>query len=143
MDGRELGCASPVLSRLAVPVVIDHVGKFLEPVAVDHAGFVALRRLVASGQCWVKLSGMYETSKTGAPEYADVSVLASVLIADAPHRRLWGSNWPHPNLHPPPDDLALFAHFASLVPDLASRRRILVDNPAELYRFPPVGGGGT
>jgi L-alanine-DL-glutamate epimerase-like enolase superfamily enzyme len=42
-----------------------------------------------------------------------------------------------------PDDFALFAHFASLVPDLAARRRILVDNPAELYRFPPAGEGGT
>jgi D-galactarolactone isomerase len=143
MDGRELERASPVLSRLAVPIVIDHVGKFLEPVEVDHAGFIALRRLVASGQCWVKLSGMYETSKTGAPDYADVSALASVLIADAPHRLLWGSNWPHPNLQPPPDDFALLAHFASLVPDLAARRRILVDNPAELYRFPSVGEGGT
>jgi D-galactarolactone isomerase len=143
MDGRELERASFVLSRLTVPIVIDHVGKFLEPVAVDHTGFVALRRLVASGQCWVKLSGMYETSKTGAPNYADVSALASVLIADAPHRLLWGSNWPHPNLQPPPDDFALLAHFASLVPDLAARRRILVDNPAELYRFPPVGEGGT
>jgi predicted TIM-barrel fold metal-dependent hydrolase len=29
------------------------------------------------------------------------------------------------------------------VPDLAARRRILVDNPAELYRFPPAGEGGT
>jgi hypothetical protein len=29
------------------------------------------------------------------------------------------------------------------VPDLAARRRILVDNPAELYRFPSVGEGGT
>jgi D-galactarolactone isomerase len=143
MDGRELERASLALSRLPVPVVIDHVGKFLKPVAVDHAGFVALRRLVASGQCWVKLSGMYETSKTGAPDYADVSALASVLIADAPQRLLWGSNWPHPNLQPPPDDFALFAHFASLVPDLAARRRILVDNPAELYRFPPAGEGGT
>jgi D-galactarolactone isomerase len=143
MDGRELERASLALSRLPVPVVIDHVGKFLKPVAVDHAGFVALRGLVASGQCWVKLSGMYETSKTGAPDYADVSALASVLIADAPQRLLWGSNWPHPNLQPPPDDFALFAHFASLVPDLAARRRILVDNPAELYRFPPAGEGGT
>ena len=142
MDGRELERASIVLSRLTVPIVIDHVGKFLEPVAVDHTGFVALRRLVASGQCWVKLSGMYETSKTGAPNYADVSALASVLIADAPHRLLWGSNWPHPNLQPPPDDFALLAHFASLVPDLTSRQQILVDNPAELYRFPLVSGGG-
>ena len=143
MDGRELERASLALSRLPVPVVIDHVGKFLKPVAVDHAGFVALRRLVASGQCWVKLSGMYETSKTGAPDYADVSALASVLIADAPHRLLWGSNWPHPNHQPPPDDLALFAHFATLVPDLDARRRILVDNPAKLYRFPSAGEGGT
>jgi D-galactarolactone isomerase len=140
MDGRKLDRFAPLLRSLAAPVVIDHVGKFLEPVDVDHPSFTALRRLVAEGRCWVKLSGVYETSRTGPPDYADVSALASVLAADAPERMLWGSNWPHPNLQPPPDDLALLRHFATLAPDPNIRRRILVDNPAELYRFSAADG---
>lgn len=137
MDGRELDRRAKTLGDLAVPVVIDHVGKFLEPVPVDHPSFIALRRLVAAGRCWIKLSGVYETSRAGPPDYADVSALASALIADAPERMLWGSNWPHPNLRPPPDDLALLGHFASLVPGPEMRARILVDNPAGLFGFPP------
>ena len=82
--------------------------------------------LLAIGQTLVILLGGIDLSM------AALASLASVLIADAPHRLLWGSNWPHPNLQPPPDDSALLAHFTSLVPDLTSRQRILVDNPAEL-----------
>jgi D-galactarolactone isomerase len=142
MDGRELDRRAETLGDLAVPVVIDHVGKFLEPVAVEHPSFAALRHLVAAGRCWVKLSGFYETSRAGPPDYADVSALAAPLIADAPDRMLWGSNWPHPNLRPPPDDLALLGHFVSLVPDPTVRARILVENPARLFGFRPVDRGG-
>lgn len=135
LDGRELERCAPMLAALAAPVVIDHVGKFLAPVDVNHPAFVALRRLVARGRCWVKLSGVYETSRSGPPDYADVSVLAAALLADAPERMLWGSNWPHPNLQPPPDDLALLDHFASLVPDPRRRMQILVENPVKLFGF--------
>ena len=140
LDGRELESRAETLASLAAPVVIDHVGKFLEPVAIDHPAFLALRRLVQAGRCWVKLSGFYETSRSGPPDYADVSVLAAALIADAPERMLWGSNWPHPNLRPPPDDGALVGHFVALVPDAKARARILVDNPALLFGFPPIEG---
>lgn len=140
LDGRELDRYAEALGALAAPIVIDHVGKFLEPVGVDHPSFVALRRLVAGGRTWVKLSGVYETSRLGPPRYADVSALAAVLIADAPERMLWGSNWPHPNLQPPPDDLALLDHFATLVPDARRRAQILVENPAQFFGFPLATG---
>jgi D-galactarolactone isomerase len=139
MDGRDLEDMAPLLGRLPTPVIIDHVGKFLEPTPVGHPAVAALRRLVGGGRCWVKLSGMYETSKTGAPAYADVSALASGLISDAPERMVWSGNWPHPNLQPPADDYALLPHFTALAPDPSLQHRILVDNPAELYRFARKG----
>ncbi len=37
---------------------------------------------------------------------------------------------------PKPDDAQLLDLLAEWVPDEAARRRILVDNPAELYDFP-------
>ena len=120
LDGRELDRYAEVLAALEAPVVIDHVGKFLEPVDVDHPSLVALRRLVAKGRCWVKLSAAYETSRAAPPDYADVAALAAVLIVDAPERMLWDSNWPHPNLQPSPDDLDLLAQFFALVPDFAT-----------------------
>lgn len=57
MDGRDLHLRAAELSALPCPVVIEHIGKFLEPVSVDHPGFQALLKLLDTGRCWVKLSG--------------------------------------------------------------------------------------
>ena len=53
--------------RLAATLAIDHVGKFLEPVAPDHPGFRTLLRLLDNGRTWIKLAAPYETSKVGPP----------------------------------------------------------------------------
>lgn len=137
LDGRQLPDYEAQLMRLKCPFVIDHTGKFLEPVATDHAAFKSLLRLVDTGRCWVKLSGVYETSKTGAPDYADVGALAKVLAHAAPERMLWASNWPHPQgaTLGYPDDADLLDLLLDWAPDDAARKMILADNPAELYGF--------
>ena len=135
LDGRELPRFEAALARLHVPLVIDHNGKFLEPVAIDHPGFKALLRLLAGGNTWVKLSAPYETSKRGPPDYADVGALARALVQANPERCVWASNWPHPGYNPPPDSAALLDLLLEWADDDATRRRILVDNPAALYGF--------
>jgi D-galactarolactone isomerase len=136
LDGRELPKYEAQIKRLPGRFVIDHTGKFLEPVKEDSEPFKALLRLVDTGRCWVKLSAPYETSKTGAPKYEDVSRLARALVKHAPERMLWASNWPHPTERKnPPDDEVLLELLADWAPEEATRRRILVDNPAELYGF--------
>jgi D-galactarolactone isomerase len=137
MDGRHLHERVDTLSRLPVTLVIDHVGKFLEPVDTDHPGFLALLRLLEGGNCWVKLSAPYETSKAGSPFYPDVGKLAKVLVRMVPERLVWASNWPHPSVkeHNMPDDATLLDVLLDWVGDDLTRRRILVDNPAELYGF--------
>jgi D-galactarolactone isomerase len=134
-DGRELPRYETALARLPVSLVIDHVGKFLEPVAVDHPGFKALLRLLDGGNTWVKLSAPYETSKRGPPDYADVGALAKALVKAHSERCVWASNWPHPGQNSPPDSAALLDLLLEWADDDATRRRILVDNPAELYGF--------
>ena len=135
LDGRDLPQYEDRLMRLPGHLVIDHNGKFLEPVAPTHAGFQSLLRLLASGRCWVKLSAPYETSKAGAPLYADVSVLARALVQARPDRCLWASNWPHPNAQPLPSSAAMLDLLLHWADDEATRRQILVDNPARLYGF--------
>ena len=56
-------------------------------------------------------------------------------VKAAPQRIVWGSNWPHPNETTKPDDALLFDLMAKWAPDGATRKRILVDNPAVLYGF--------
>jgi len=136
LDGRELHLREDLLRRLPGNLVIDHTGKFIEPVGVDDPGFRSLLRLLDWGRCWVKLSAPYETSKDGPPRYGDVGALAKTLIEAAPERMLWASNWPHTGTgDDPPDDAALLDLLLDWAGDAATRHRILVDNPAGLYGF--------
>ncbi len=136
MDGRDLAERETMLRRLPGDVVIDHTGKFLEPVGVDHPGFRCLLRLIEAGRTWVKLSAPYETSKEGPPYYMDVGRLARALIAQAPERVVWASNWPHPSAQDnPPDDAALLDVLRYWADSDETANRILADNPAALYGF--------
>lgn len=140
LDGRDLPQHEAVLKRLPGTLVVDHVGKFLEPVSIDHPGFRLLARLVEDGRTWVKLSAAYEVSKKGPPNYDDVGALAKALVKLAPERMVWASNWPHPSVSKDetPDDAVLLDTLLDWAPDEATRRRILADNPAALYDFGPV-----
>lgn len=144
LDGREIEQHLAVLRRLPCDLVIDHTGKFLEPVAPEHPAFRALLSLVETGRVWVKLSAPYETSKEGAPDYMDVGRLARELIRAAPDRMVWASNWPHPSAQAaPPDDEMLLRTLLHWADDDATARRILVDNPARLYGFGPARAGAA
>jgi D-galactarolactone isomerase len=135
MDGRRLGECIAQIRSWPGRIVIDHVGKFLEPVPVDDPAFGLLLDLVATGRVWVKLSAPYEVSKSGPPHYEDVGRLAKALVKAAPERMLWASNWPHPGMAVRPDEAALLDLLGEWAGSDDERRRILVDNPAELYGF--------
>ncbi len=137
LDGRDLPERIELIRRLPGTLVIDHTGKFLEPVAPSHAAFQLLLGLVKEGRTYVKLSAPYETSRSGPPTYADVGALAKALVAAAPDRMLWASNWPHPTPGQggKPDDAVLLDVLIDWVPDAVTRQRVLVDNPARVYGF--------
>ena len=66
--------------------------------------------------------------------------VAQAYVKRAPERLVWGSDWPHPTekTDAKPDDAILFDLLADWAPDEAAHR-ILVDNPAALYRFGRAG----
>jgi D-galactarolactone isomerase len=134
LDGKELPDHIDAVRNLPCPLVIDHVGKFLEPVTPDHKTFRMMLDLVENG-AWVKLSAAYETSTLGPPYFDDVGALAKAFIAAAPERMLWATNWPHPGQAPRPDDAMLIDTLLDWVDSDALRQKILVDNPAQLYGF--------
>ena len=138
---KELVLASPV------PAVFDHFGGAQADLGVDQPGFSDLLDLVKSGKAYVKISGTYRSSKQ-APDYADIVPLAKALIAANPERIVWGTDWPHPNSVTLPgkqvadvtplfqiDDGRLLNQLPVWAPDAATRKTILVDNPARLYGF--------
>ena len=59
----------------------------------------------------------------------------AALAERYPERCLWASNWPHPNTSPLPSEQALLEWTDRCIGNAASRQKILVDNPAALYRF--------
>jgi D-galactarolactone isomerase len=135
LDGRELPAHESVLRDLPCKLVIDHTGKFIEPVQPDSEAFGSLCRLLDRGQCWVKLSAPYETSRLGAPDYEDVALLARTLATRYPERCLWGSNWPHPNAQPRPVDALLLDWLMRCVGSENTVEKILVGNPEAVYGF--------
>ena len=135
LDGRTLPDHEDMLKRLPCKVVIDHTAKFLEPVKPEHPSFQSLLRVLDVGNTWIKLSAPYETSKTGAPDYDDVSLLARTLAEKFPERCLWASNWPHPGQGSVPSNVALYDLLFSWTSSDVARQKILVDNPVELYGF--------
>jgi len=134
-DGREFLKYEKIVASFPGQIMIDHNGKFLEPVPVNDPSFQSFLRLLDSGRVWTKLAAPYETSKTGAPHYDDVSKLARALVKANPERCVWASNWPHVNVTPTPNDAAMLDLLLEWADDDATRRKILVDNPAKLFGY--------
>ena len=138
------GIKDVVLSS-PVPIVFDHFGGAQAARGPEQAGFPDLLALVRAGKAYVKISGAYRASKQGS-DYADATPLAKALIAANADRIVWGTDWPHTNSSSgnkatevtpflPIDDGRILNQLAAWAPDAATRRKILVDNPARLYQF--------
>jgi 2-pyrone-4,6-dicarboxylate lactonase len=120
-------------SEFGLPVVVDHMGRVPVRDGLDQTPFRLLLELLKRPNWWVKVSGAERISETGPP-FADAIPFAQQLIAAAPDRVLWGTDWPHPNVRWEPDE----ADLVDLLPrfaDAAALQRVLVDNPARLYGF--------
>jgi D-galactarolactone isomerase len=137
LDGRELPQHEAMLSRLPCRLVIDHVGRFLGPVTAESDSVRSLLLLLDAGTCWIKISAPYESSRSGPPGYDDIAWIARLVAKRYPDRCLWASNWPHPNRHPPPSNSSMLDWALGCIDSTATRRKIMVDNPAELYGFAP------
>jgi D-galactarolactone isomerase len=123
--------AAGMLQRLPGTVVFDHLGRLAG--GVNDPAIGVIRKMLDRGRAWMKLSGAY---MFGAPQaYAEALPIARAYIAAAPERMVWGSDWPHPTEAEKPDDAVLLDLVAEWAGDEATRKRILVDNPAELYGF--------
>ncbi len=136
-DGREMLDHVPLLQQIENPFIIDHIGKYLGPVTPQSPEFKALLTLVDRGNCYVKIAGCYESSHTGGPEYADTAALTRALIAHAPERVLWASNWPHvsQSVENAPNDAGLLDTVCGWIEDESILEKIFVHNPRALYDF--------
>ena len=123
------------IGSLQCDCTLAHMGMFLAKEGVQQAGFQRLLDLLRNGRgkVWVKLTGVYRTSQ--AAGFGDAAPLARALIDAAPDRLIWGSDYPHLSFADKVNPVQLFELFRGWTRDEATRRRILVDNPAKLFGF--------
>lgn len=129
------------LSKLRVPFIIDHMGWCAAKNGVDAPEFQAVLQIVRNTQCYVKLSGGFRLSAQPFP-HSDVVPFARALIAAAPDRMVFGSDWPHVGLYEQkdvPDVGDILDGLADYTADADEQTRILVTNPARFYGIPGDG----
>jgi predicted TIM-barrel fold metal-dependent hydrolase len=125
----------PTLRELPIAFSVAHFGLFPAKDGARQRGFTDFLALAADGsrRCWVKLTGIYRFSKE--PAFADVKPFAQALVAAAPGQLIWGSDFPHLSFHDRVGTIQLYNMLGEWVPDTATRKRILADNPARLFGF--------
>ena len=102
---------------------------------MKQPGFQQFLDLLRHGdrRCWAKLTGVYRMSV--AQGFADAAPMARALIEAAPDRVIWGSDYPHLSFSDKVGSVELWNLLGKWAPDEATRRRILVDNPQQLFKF--------
>jgi predicted TIM-barrel fold metal-dependent hydrolase len=131
------------IAALPFPVVVSHFGRARASLGTNQPGLDGLLDLLKSGRVYLKISAPDRISDQ-RPDYGEVAPLARAFVSANVDRVLWASNWPHtgraasPATIAPPcpnDDGGVLNLLPTWVPDLSARKKILVDNPASLYRF--------
>jgi len=122
-------------TSLETDVVVDHMGRPDVTQPVDGPAFARFLDLMEDHpNFWCKVTCPERLSVSGPPDYADVVPFARRVIERFPDRVLWGTDWPHPNLHeymPDDGDVVDFIPRVAVTKDL--QRKLLVDNPMRLY----------
>jgi predicted TIM-barrel fold metal-dependent hydrolase len=133
LDAEDLVEHESFLGSLELPFVIDHMGRVAAGEGLAQEPFKRLLGLLLrNGLAWVKVSGAERVS-TVLGDFADALPFAAALVAAAPDRVLWGTDWPHPNVRQMPDDGCLVDLIPRFARDETLRAKLLVTNPTRLY----------
>lgn len=143
----DLGLVHALEATLAgsrLPVVLDHFAGLKAAIGEAQPGWSTLLGLLREAPLWVKLSAPYRASEL--PDASDLKPFAQALLAAAPDRLIWASDWPHTGSAGQRNgDLSRVEPFrringgkvldqlAGWVRDAGLWQRVLVDNPARLY----------
>jgi 2-pyrone-4,6-dicarboxylate lactonase len=118
-----------------LPVLIDHMARPDPLIGKSDPSLLLLLDLLKRGNFWVMLSLSEKISKAGPP-WDDVLPIMHTLIEAAPDRVVWATDWPHPvSTSQPPNEADLLELLYRAVPDAAMLRKILVENPSNLFGF--------
>ena len=147
VDPDDLVVHEKFVRALPIVTVIDHMARVRPAGGLGQPAFQLLLDLLKDDRFWVKLCSLDKLSEvpkarveSGFP-FRDMIPFAQAVIAVAPDRVLWGSDWPHGNTFKPgrtPNEGDLLDILKEIAPDEETRTRILVDNPQRLFGFPAL-----
>lgn len=127
--------AEPMLRRLGLPLVFDHMGQPRIERGIADPPFQALLGLLADGIAWVKLSAVYRVAPVDTVRDNPCFPFHDALVRANPEHAVWASDWPHAQMKGNPPNAGALLDVLSAWTDAGTRRRILVDNPAQLYGY--------
>jgi 2-pyrone-4,6-dicarboxylate lactonase len=106
------------------------MGYMKESDGLTQTDFDRLIRVLAGGNCYIKLSGPYRIAKD--KPLSSVEPIGRALVSARPDRLISGSDWPHlPNGQR--DTGELLNLLVDWAPNEADRHQILVESPDRLF----------
>jgi 2-pyrone-4,6-dicarboxylate lactonase len=132
LDAPDIVPLSPMIRKLPLPFVVDHMGRVPAKDGVEQPPLRALLELSRLENCWIKVCG---AERISLPPYDAAIPIARALVQAAPERVLWGTDFPHPNATHEADEADLLDLVPQYAPEALAQNRLLVDNPAKLYGF--------
>jgi len=132
--GSRLADIEWALLQSPVPTCFSGLGGFLAARDADDADIAFLVELVDMGRFWLKLSGAELAAATPATRDALLRLINAAMSVRE-DRLVWGSGQPPPSCDPEQHLDAMIGMLREVLPDTASRGRVLWSNPAALYHF--------
>jgi predicted TIM-barrel fold metal-dependent hydrolase len=130
LEGPKLATILPRIRSQGVKVVVDHFGSPDPARGVACPGFQEVLRGVKSGDTFVKLSAPYRQGGADPQAYVD-----ALLEAAGPTHLVWATDWPFVGFEGKITYAQCAAWIASWIPDAATRRIVMAETPAKLFRF--------
>jgi 2-pyrone-4,6-dicarboxylate lactonase len=123
-----------LLALIKIPAVIDHMGHLQPNDGASVEAEKLLLQLLNQENWWVMIANCDRASSL-LSGWDDVIPHARRLFAAAPDRAIWATDWPHVSYAKPelPNSAELLRFLNRMLPDIADRQKILVDNPARLF----------
>lgn len=130
----QLADAEWALLQAPVPTCFSGLAGFLRERGPDDAETAFLLELVEMGRFWLKLSGAEIAGAEPATRDA-LHRLVNAAMSMREDRLVWGSGRPSASCAPGNHLDTMIGMLRQLLPDAASRSRVLWSNPAALYHF--------
>ncbi len=113
-----------VYEKLKSNFTLAHFGMFLARDGAQQPGLLKMADFLRNGpgRCYLKLTALYRMATE--PTFADSTGIAQALIAAAPDRVIWGSDYPYLSNAHRFNSIDLFSLIAQWMPDAAKRQKV-------------------